>query len=278
MKREVCVVLIPWLLLGALNGVAETTNAASSGLAAYQVKTGPVQLAQVEDNASGITYNPDTKTLFVVQNKPTQLVELDKQGKTLRFIPLVGFDDTEDVFYMGGGRFAVVEERRRNVCIFSLDSATTSVSYEKATRLLIDPVDADNSGLEGITGDMKAGRMFVVKEKTPRRIYEFATPSAEKPKPEITQPWDAEAGLKGATDISAVYFHPPSGNLLLLSDESACIVECTMDGKEVARLPLKAGSAGLQTSLKQPEGLTLDEEGNLYVCCEPNLFYAFVRK
>lgn len=278
MKKSVCSALVLWLLAAISEGVAGPTNSPTAGLSAYQLKQGPIRLAQVDDNASGLTYNPDTKTLFLVQNKPTQLVELDKEGKTLRVIPLTGFDDTEDLFYMGGGRFAVVEERRRNVCIFSLDAATTSVPYAKATRLLVDPVNADNSGLEGITGDMKTGRFFVVKEKNPRRIYEFAVPSAEKPAPEIKRPWDAQAMLKGADDLSAICFHPSSGNLLLLSDESACIVECTTDGRQLAKLPLTAGSAGLQASLKQPEGLTLDDDGNMYVCCEPNLFYIFVRK
>ncbi|TNF04252.1 MAG: DNA-binding protein, partial [Gammaproteobacteria bacterium] len=40
---------------------------------------------------------------------------------------------------------------------------------------------------------------------------------------------------------------------------------------------LSMGFAGLKSSIRQAEGVTLDEEGNLFVVSEPNLFYRFER-
>ena len=262
------------LLLAAITADAQT-NLPSVGLQAYRLKHGPLTIAQVADNASGLAFDPRSGTLFLVLNKPTQLVQLDPEGKTLRTIPLQGFDDTEDVVYVGGNTFAVVEERRRNVCFFPVDAGTTAVSYSSALRFLVDPVDAGNSGLEGIAYDSARRQCFVVKEKTPRRIYKFARPTRSGERLAISRPWDIEKEGHGCRDLSAVYFHAASGHLLLLSDESRCVVECTPDGHEIARLPLRAGSAGLPADLVQPEGITLDAKGAMYICCEPNLLYIF---
>lgn len=266
------------LLAAVAHSVAgpEDSTPAPLGLAGYMLAAGPIVIAGVEDNASGLAWCPESRTLFLVLNKPTRLVELDRDGQPLRTVELSGFDDTEDVTVVARARLAVVEERRRILAVFDLPAGRGgSVSYARAERYEIDPVPADNSGMEGLCYDAPGKRFLVLKEKAPRRIYAVVPPAARSGRPVITHPWDLEANGFGCSDVSAIARDPRSGNLLILSDESKVIVECTPDGGEVARLSLAAGSAGLAAPLKQPEGLALADDGTLYVCSEPNQLYVF---
>ena len=79
------------------------------------------------------------------------------------------------------------------------------------------------------------------------------------------------------SDVSDIFYDDRTGHLLVLSDESKSVVECTVEGKEISRLSLKAGSAGLKDTIGQPEGITMDDEGNLFICSEPNVLYCFSR-
>jgi uncharacterized protein YjiK len=245
-----------------------TTN----GIGRYALKMGPIKMGD-KVNCSGITFNPESKSLFVVANSPTEIYELGMDGKIKRTIALTGFDDTEDIAFVSKRTFGILEEERGNFCLVDIDSNTTSVAYKSAVKFLVDAV-GDNVGLEGVAYDPIQDRFFVVKEKSPRRIYAFKRPTTGRASA-ITKPWDIEAVYFGCKDLSGVFCHTGAGHLLILSDESKCVVEATLNGKEIARLSLKAGSAGLNASVPQPEGITMDEEGDLYICSEPNLLYVF---
>jgi uncharacterized protein YjiK len=47
-------------------------------------------------------------------------------------------------------------------------------------------------------------------------------------------------------------------------------VEATLDGKEVSRLSLRG--------VTQAEGVTMDDEGTIYICSEPSVFYVYKKK
>jgi len=243
------------------------------GLGSYKLKTGPVEIAGVMDDASGVTFNPDSGTLFAVLNDPTHVYELGPDGATKRVIDLDGFEDTEGITYLGAGQFAVVEERRRNLCLFGIDADTRTVKYAEALKINVDPEPAQNMGLEGVAFDDVNGLFYIVKEKNPRRIYRLPLPKEGETAPSPTEPWDIEENGFGFSDLSDLWVDANTGHLLILSDESKCIVECTTEGKEVARLPLQSGSAGLKENITQPEGITMDAKGNLYIIAEPNRFY-----
>jgi uncharacterized protein YjiK len=261
-----------------LSAEPAATDRKSLELGKYVLKAGPLEIGGARKNASGVTYNPDTKTLFVVTNKPKQIFEIGLDGKHLRTIDLSGFSDTEGIAYLGEGTFAVAEEKRRCLCVFKIDADTKSVDHGKTARACVDPEPGGNSGTEGVAYD-PAGRVFyAAKEKSPRKIYRLSRQSLEKGRPEVTNPWDAEKDDLKLKDISDLCWHAPTGNLLVLSHESACLVECTPEGKEVSRLSLAAGSAGLRKAVPQAEGITVDTEGTIYVCSEPRQIYIFTRK
>lgn len=248
----------------------------SFDLSAYTLERGPIALS-VPDNCSGLAFCPLSRTIFVAVNKPPLLLEIGLDGKTRRKIELAGFDDTEDVAWVKGNTLAVIEERRRNLCRFDLGGGARAVAYAKAEKWLVDPVDADNVGLEGLAWDPADGCFFVVKEKTPRAIYRVSVPGAKTREAEIATPWDIEQRSLSCDDLSGVCYHPATGHLLILSDESKCVVEATVDGREIGRLSLRSGSAGLPADIRQPEGITVDDRGKLYICSEPNQLYVFAR-
>ena len=257
---------------------ADLPTTSGIGIGAYTLKAGPTTIVGATDNASGVTFNPDTKSLFVVLNKPTHVYEVGLDGKTKRIIDLEGFEDTEGIAYVGDNQFAVVEERRRMLCLFEIAPDTVSVNYADAVRITIDPTPAENMGLEGVAFDAVNGRFFIVKEKGPRKIYCLPLLVEGDAAPSPTAPWDIEKQGFALSDLSDIYADPQTGHLLILSHESKCLVECTTDGKEIARLPLQGGSAGLAEDIGQPEGVTMDADGNLYVIAEPNQFYVFSKE
>src|ERR1700754_793589 len=72
--------------------------------------------------ASSVTYDWDTGTLFVVGDGGTSVVQVSKTGQLIDSMTLAldparragtEFDDTEGITYVGGGQFVITEERDR---------------------------------------------------------------------------------------------------------------------------------------------------------------------
>ena len=81
-----------------------------------------------------------------------------------------------------------------------------------------------------------------------------------------------------ATDLSDIHFDAQTGHLILLSDESRLVMELGADGRMLSYRSLNGLFSDLKRSAPQPEGVTLDDDGTLYVVSEPNLFYSFRRE
>ncbi|MCH8048246.1 MAG: SdiA-regulated domain-containing protein [Planctomycetes bacterium] len=251
------------------------------GLDKYRLARGPTKIGSLE-NASGLTYCSETKSLFMVLNRPCYVIELALDGTLMRSIRLKDFNDTEGIVHAGGFTFYIAEERRGNICRINIGRRTRRIEYSdrKVLKLHLEPA-ANNKGLEGLAYDRERQRLFSVKEKRPLKLYQIAAPKASAKKSGIIKfenPWDLDKSDLHLKDVSAVHYHAPSGHLLILSDESRCLVETTLDGKEISRLKLDRGSAGLTEKVPQGEGITMDDEGNIYICSEPNLLYMFKKR
>jgi uncharacterized protein YjiK len=246
------------------------------GLDKYRLVRGPIRITQLSDNASGLTFSPVSGTLFVAVDSPPSIVELDLDGRLRRMIDMAGFQDLEGIAHWKDKWFAVVEERRYRLCLVAIDASTARIDHERVPQYQLETKTGDNSGLEGVAIDAAGNRFYCVKEKRPKKIYQFPAPAARDAAIRPTQPWsipDAEDG--GLDDLSGMHFDRRTGHLLILSDESVAVVEYTADGKEVARLSLEAESAGLKYDIPKAEGITMDADGRLYICSEPNLLFVF---
>jgi uncharacterized protein YjiK len=248
------------------------------GLDKYRLVGGRIRITELRDNASGLAFSPVTNTLFMAVDSPPSIVELGLDGRLRRTIDMVGFEDLEGIAHWKDKWFAVVEERRYKLCLVAIDASTDKISYDRVLKYQVGTKTNDNSGLEGVAVDPTGNRFYCLKEKRPRKIYEFPAPTARDAAVRPTQPWsipDEEDG--GLDDLSGIHFDARSGHLLIVSHQSAAVQQYTADGRKVAQLSLKSGSAGLKYGIAKAEGITIDAKGRLYICSEPNLLFVFAK-
>ncbi|CAD5106087.1 SdiA-regulated domain-containing protein [Zestomonas carbonaria] len=246
----------------------------------YQVVVDGLELEGLED-VSALTYDPDRKSLFTVTNKDSQLVELSLDGRVLRRIPLQGFLDPEAIEYIGPGIYVITDERDQRLVKVRVDDDTREVSAEQAQQMSLGIGLNGNKGFEGLAYDPEGQRLFVAKERDPVRIYEVRgfprlNPDLPFAVHVVTDPRrDARLFVR---DLSSLDYDSRTGHLLALSDESRLALELNADGQPISSLSLLRGQHGLSRSVPQAEGIASDDDGNIYVVSEPNLFYVFKKK
>lgn len=259
---------------------SEAAGGRAFGLADYRVSLEAKAVVGIENNLSGLTYDPDRDQLWAVTNGPTELLALNKRGEVLERYPLEGFEDVEAVAYIGVGRLVVAEERRQSLVVVDIPSRVGLLSRRDCPSLTLELGLNGNKGFEGLDYDLEGDRLFVTKERDPRQLYEIhglfgSLQGAVNLRVRDLSSWVEDKVF--ATDLSSLLFDPRTGHLLLLSDESKLLLELSEQGRMVGFRSLLQGFAGLSHSVPQAEGVTLDSQGNLYVISEPNLFYAFRR-
>lgn len=239
----------------------------------YQLES-RIDLPEVEDDLSGLTFNPSTQSLFAVTNEPPQVVEISLDGKVKRLIKLIGFEDTEGITHIQGNRFALVEERKRQVVFLSIDSSTTQISLELCESYRLPLGGKANKGLEGIAWSVQHG-FLIAKEDEPEQLYHFVR------KPLITQKTDSRLGYseKRRTLGNVAGLHSlDNGNTLFLSEASRTLLELSPDGQVLSKK-----SFGWLVNdpfrdfdyINQPEGITLSGDGSLFIVSEPNQLLIF---
>nr|WP_322940578.1 SdiA-regulated domain-containing protein [Pseudomonas sp. s4] len=225
-----------------------------------------------QDETSGLTYNPVTGTLFTVTGKNPLLVELSREGEVLRRIQLKGFSDPEAVEMMDNGRMAIVDERKRQLTTFTLHDGDLELDAADYPGFDLGFADAGNKGFEALAWDARSSSLMLGKERSPMGLFSLPFPGAYGAAG-VMQPFgDGNLGMR---DISSLTIDARTGHALVLSDESRMLLELDRSGHPVSFLSLTGGLNGLEQGIKQAEGVTMDEEGNIYIVAEPNLFYVF---
>jgi uncharacterized protein YjiK len=127
--------------------------------------------------ASGVTYNWDTDTLFVVGDGGTSVVQVTKTGKLIDSMTLAPggspqgteFFDTEGISYVGGGKFVLLEERYRQANLFTyIAGATLQRADVKTVKL---GTTIGNIGLEGVSYVRSRVATSSSKKKTRSRSF-----------------------------------------------------------------------------------------------------------
>lgn len=237
-------------------------------LSSYKAVIQQKPVAGVESNLSGLTYSAEDRMLFAVINNPPELVWLTTEGQLVGRMPLQGIHDPESIAWSGGNQFQIGSEK---------DGAVykTQVDIQRGTMQIISMVKlegydkAKNKGLEGTAWDAKNERLYAAKERKPIMIKEV-----EMSKNGITRALPS-AITASVSDVSGLEYHAPTDSLLVLSDESKMILEVSSEWRVRDRLFLTAEWSGLRDDIPQPEGIAMDNENNLYILSEPNLFYKF---
>ncbi|CAN5120400.1 hypothetical protein BH11PSE11_BH11PSE11_23940 [soil metagenome] len=258
----------------------DLANYTQTGRYSLPVGTGANLLAE---EASGVTYNKDTQTLFVVGDGGTSVTQVTKQGQLIDSMTLAAdatkvaccqgtyFYDPEGIAYIGGGKFVLVEERFRQVNEFTYVPNTTLGAAGVRTVKLGTTIG--NIGIEGITFDPMTNGYIAVKESGPSGVFQttidFAAGTASNGSPTTVNSTDlfdpTKTGLSAHNDVFALSNILPSSapdysHILILSAPDGKIVKMDRTGKIVGTLVV--GSAA------QNEGLTMDTSGNIYVVSE----------
>lgn len=248
-------------------------------LANYRVTIDAVPVEGIQDNASGLTFHPERKTLFTVINKPAQVAELTTSGKLLRTIPLRGVSDAEGITYQDGDFFFIADEGKHQMVRIKIDDATTEIDATNLPRFGLRIDAGRNVGYEGVSWDGDNNRMFIVKEKNPLRIFEISglweVLDTGKLDLRINEWLPESPSSMMLRDLSSLTYHEASGHLFLLSDESRVLLEFDAAGDAVNMLVLRAGWHGLKRTIPQAEGVAIGKHREVYILSEPNLFYRF---
>ncbi|KQV21402.1 SdiA-regulated [Pseudomonas sp. Root329] len=231
---------------------------------------------------SGLAYDPDHDRLLGITNGvPMEILALTRDGDLIERYPLIGFEDTEGIAYMGKGRVVIVDERKQRLHIFTLPDTAGPIREEQTESLAIEiNLSQHNKGFEGVTYDPANDRIFAIKERDPRQLYSItgmlgSIGSRMQIRIKDLTTW-VDRGVF-SKDLSEGYYDPRTGHLLLLSEESSNLTELDQQGNFVSILSLRALAGDLKHTPPQAEGMTMDNAGELYIVSEPNLFYRFTR-
>ena len=226
-----------------------------------------------KDEASDLSYTPQTKTLFSVMGKNPFLVELSLQGDVLRKMPLNGWNNPEGVAVMENGLMAVVDERDHSLTVVKVDAGTTALNKADFPSYDLGPSKDQNKAFEAVTWD-KRNQQLVLGEERPPALFTWKsdgnTLTGDKQKLASTE--------LDVRNLSALSIDPRTGHLLVLSADSHLLLELDETGEQVSFMTLLGGFNGLKDTIPRAEGVTMDESGNLYMVSEPNLFYRFEKQ
>jgi len=246
----------------------------------YRVDIEAREIIGLQNDLSALTYNVESKTLFAVLNREPLLVELSLEGELLRKVRVNGAEDMEGLTHVAGNRYVVAEERTQRLVVLDVSQDAQEVDVAGAPSLTIGIDLNGNKGFEGLSWDHRKKRLLVVKERDPLRVLSVTgfvdAPAVGPMNVEIQELKSPDSPRLFMHDLSSLSMHDETGHLLLLSDESHMVVEYAETGEPLSLLGLWRGMSGLQKTIPQAEGLTMDEQQRLYLVSEPNLFYRFI--
>jgi len=227
-----------------------------------------------KDEASDLAYNPLTKTLFSVMGKNPFLVELTLQGDVLRKMPLNGWNNPEGVTMMENGLMAVVDERQHSLTIIKVDPQTQQLNKADFPSYDLGPSKDQNKAFEAITWD-KRNQQLILGEERPPALFTWKSDGSQTLTGDKQKLANTELDMR---NLSALTVDPHTGHLLALSADSHLLLELDEKGEQVSFMTLLGGFNGLKDTIPRAEGVTMDENGTLYMVSEPNLFYRFEKQ
>lgn len=153
---------------------------------------------------SGLTYDPNTQTLWTVNDPPTnQIYSIGLDGELLQTLDFVG-DDLEGIAYdISTNTLWIAEERTSEIVNISLQG-------EELQRILLSISQYNpESGLEGLCLGI-SGEFYLLKEKNPGLLIEVSQDFATL----------QETELSFANDYSGICYDATRDGFWIVSDES----------------------------------------------------------
>ncbi len=227
-----------------------------------------------KDEASDLTYNPQTKTLFSVMGKNPFLVELSLQGDVLRKMPLVGWGNPEGVAALENGLLAIVDERQHLLTIVKVDASTRELNIADFPKYDLGPSKDQNKAFEAIAWNPRKQQLLLGEERPPA-LFTWSSDGSQVLKGDKQKLASDELDLR---NLSALSIDPRTGHTLVLSADSHLLLELDEAGEQVSFMTLLGGFNGLKSTIPRAEGVAMDDAGVLYMVSEPDLFYRFEKR
>ncbi|MDI2141432.1 MULTISPECIES: SdiA-regulated domain-containing protein [unclassified Pseudomonas] len=227
-----------------------------------------------KDEASDVSYDAQSKTLFSVMGKNPFLVELTLQGDVLRKMPLVGWSNPEGVTVLGNGLLAIVDEREHMLSIVKVDAATRELKRDDFPKYDLGPSKDQNKAFEAIAWDPRNQQLLLGEERPPA-LFTWKSDGSQTLTGDKQKLPNDELDIR---NLSALAVDPRTGHTLVLSADSHLLLELDEKGEQVSFMTLLGGFNGLKETIPRAEGVTMDEQGTLYMVSEPNLFYRFEKQ
>lgn len=240
--------------------------------------------------ASGVTWNRATNSLFVVGDGGTSVVQVSLTGQYIDSMTLglnparpqgTAYYDPEGLVSLGGGQFAIVEERDRIVSRFTYAAGTT-LGYGDSQHVTLGTF-AGNAGIEGMAYDPLTSGFIGVKENSPLGIFQttidFAAGTASNGSASTVNSINLfDPALTGLLDFADVFAlsniagigDADRGNLLVLSQASGRVIKVDRNGNILGTLviPNLPTTPSISVANQQHEGMTMDDAGFLYIVAE----------
>ncbi len=269
--------VVPTLGFTANGRTLELANYTQTGRHSLPVGTGTNLLAE---EASGVTYNRDTDTLFVVGDGGTSITQVTKRGVLVDSMTIAPdasqpqgtfLYDPEGIAYIGSGKFVLIEERYRQANEFTYRAGMTLGPADVRTVKLGTTIG--NTGIEGIAFDPSTSGYVAVKESGPIGVFQttinFSGLSASNGSPttvDSTNLFDpARLGVTAVNDVAALSTVLPASaadysHLLILSAPNGRLIHVDRAGNIQGTLDVGIAP--------QNEGLAIDLDRNIYVVSE----------
>jgi uncharacterized protein YjiK len=268
---------IPALAFSDPQSTYDLNSYTQTAMFPLQYATSGTNLLNAE--ASGVTYDKDTDSLFVVGDGASAVVQVAKSdGHVIDSMTLNAgdFEDTEGITYVGGGKFVLVEERLRQVDLFTyVPGGTLRRADVQSVKL---GTTVANVGIEGVTFDTKTGGYIAVRQSQPTSIFQAAInfaggsatasdgtpilPSTDNP-PVLFDA--ARTGLSAFNDVFSLSNIAPAkapdyDDVIIIGAPDGKIVKMDRAGNLLSSLYMSATA--------QNEGVTMDSDGTIYAVGE----------
>lgn len=239
----------------------------------------------IQYEASAVTWNRSTNTLFIIGDGGRYVQQTSLTGGVINYMALptatgpsragVEFDDPEGLAWVGGSTFVMTEERKRNVVSFNYVAGTTLDRANTSTVTLGTTVG--NTGLEGVTYDAPSNSYILVNQaagsgSSTQNIFQTsitfsgtggsATNGSASTVNATSLFPPANIGFTDLNDVYALsnvagFAGAASNNLLVLTNAGG-LKEVTRTGVVLSALTLPSGTT-------QIEGITMDDQGYIYL-------------
>ncbi len=224
----------------------------------------------IAEDLSGVCYNYDTGTLFVVVDDGS-IHELSLSGSYIREIFYgPGISDLEGIAYLGNNTYAIAVEDINFIDVITIQDAPNNTAG--FVKFIDSTIPFGFDGIEGIAYNVAGDELFVVSEKNDMQIRKISDPNSANPI--ITTPFDLQAkAMTYASPITdaAGLSYTSSGTLLILSQESNIVVEVDPITGDLI------GSSVLFPEMNHPEGIITISEQFIVVVGEDSEFQTFLR-